>query len=135
MIRIVSEKDPWSQQVEQLNCMGLTKQLALNSIVLAQSEQQIQLGLRSDQSNLNHERYIDNLQSELRNYLQSSITVSVIFSDDTTQLTPIELRRQVYEALTKEAQLALQQDQHLQYLQDVFDGQLDLSSVRPVANE
>ena len=52
--------------------------------------------------------------------------------DDRSLLTPMDLRKQVYQNLCEQARNELQQDPKLLRLQKEFDAQLDTDSIRPV---
>ena len=52
--------------------------------------------------------------------------------DDSNVTTPIEYRRNIYQALREKAQNELQKDSKLQILLNEFDAKLDVESIRPV---
>ncbi|PRL79682.1 DNA polymerase III subunit tau [Haemophilus influenzae] len=52
--------------------------------------------------------------------------------DDSNVATPIEYRRNIYQALREKAQNELQKDSKLQMLLNEFDAKLDVESIRPV---
>ena len=134
VITLAEEQDQWTKVVGQLDLenLRLIKQIALNSVVLSQTDDELKLGLRSAQSHLNRENAIDVLQQAVTEYYQKPITVSIELNDDENLLTPLDQRRKIYQQLSAEAQQNLMRDDKLNLLQEAFDAKLDMSSIRPV---
>ncbi|TCP97676.1 DNA polymerase III gamma subunit /DNA polymerase III tau subunit [Cricetibacter osteomyelitidis] len=131
-ILMLSEaKDPWEKTISDLGLDKLVKQLALNSVILQQTDSEIKLGLRSSQAHLNKESSVAFLQNALSEHYQKQMQVSVEIYDEQGQLTPLENRRQIYLELREQARIDLQQDEKLKMLEQEFDGKLDLSSIVP----
>ena len=134
VIGLAEQQDQWTKVVGQLDLenLRLIKQIALNSVVLSQTDDELKLGLRSAQSHLNRENAIDVLQQAVTKYYQKPITVSIEINDDENLLTPLDQRRKIYQQLSAEAQQNLMRDDKLNLLQEAFDAKLDMSSIRPV---
>ena len=134
VIALAEQQDQWTKVVGQLDLenLRLIKQIALNSVVLSQTDDELKLGLRSAQSHLNRENAIDVLQQAVTKYYQKPITVSIEINDDENLLTPLDQRRKIYQQLSAEAQQNLMRDDKLNLLQEAFDAKLDMSSIRPV---
>lgn len=132
VLKLSAERDPWSNILEQLDLDGMVKQLGLNALLLQQDGEQVKLGLRSQQSNLNNPRYINILQQKLTQFYQCEVRLEVRLEDDSSRLTPLEQRRQIYQELSEQARQDLQQDPQLIRLQQEFAAELDLNSIRPV---
>ena len=134
VIALAEQQDQWTKVVGQLDLenLRLIKQIALNSVVLSQTDDELKLGLRSAQSHLNRENAIDVLQQAVTKYYQKPITVSIEINDDENLLTPLDQRRKIYQQLSAEAQQNLMHDDKLNLLQEAFDAKLDMSSIRPV---
>lgn len=134
VIELAEQQDQWTKVVGQLDLenLRLIKQIALNSVVLSQTDDKLKLGLRSAQSHLNRENAIDVLQQAVTKYYQKPITVSIELNDDENLLTPLDQRRKIYQQLSAEAQQNLMRDDKLNLLQEAFDAKLDMSSIRPV---
>ena len=134
VIALAEQQDQWTKVVGQLDLenLRLIKQIALNSVVLSQTDDELKLGLRSAQSHLNRENAIDVLQQAVTEYYQKPITVSIELNDDENLLTPLDQRRKIYQQLSTEAQQNLMRDDKLNLLQEAFDAKLDMSSIRPV---
>lgn len=134
VIRLAEEQDEWTRTVGQLALenLKLIKQIALNSVLLSQSENEIRLGLRSAQSHLNKENAVAVLQQALSTHYQKPMQLTIEINDDETLLTPLDQRRNVYQQLSEQAREDLMQDKQIQLLQKAFDAKLDMSSIRPV---
>lgn len=134
VIQTSTERDNWAKIIEALNLdnLKLVKQIVLNSVLLNQTEQQLKLGLRSNQQHLIREKSIEILQEKLTEFYQHPITVIIELNDDTTLFTPLDHRRQIYQEFSEQARKNLLEDKQLQLLQQAFDAKLDMESIRPV---
>ena len=134
VIRLAEEQDEWSKTVGQLALenLRLIKQIALNSVVLAQSDTHLKLGLRSAQAHLNKESAVAILQQALTEHYGKPIQLEIELNDDKNRLTPLDQRRKVYQQLSEQAREDLLQDKQIQLLQQAFEAKLDMESIRPV---
>ena len=134
VIRLAEEQDEWSKTVGQLALenLRLIKQIALNSVVLAQSDTHLKLGLRSAQAHLNKESAVAILQQALTEHYGKPIQLEIEPNDDENRLTPLDQRRKVYQQLSEQAREDLLQDKQIQLLQQAFEAKLDMESIRPV---
>lgn len=134
VIRLAEEQDKWSKTVGQLALenLRLIKQIALNSVILAQSDTHLKLGLRSAQAHLNKESAVEILQQALTAHYGKPIQLEIEPNDDENRLTPLDQRRKVYQQLSEQAREDLLQDKQIQLLQQAFEAKLDMESIRPV---
>ncbi len=134
VIRLAEEQDEWSKTVGQLALenLRLIKQIALNSVVLVQSDTHLKLGLRSAQAHLNKESAVEILQQALTDHYGKPIQLEIEPNDDENRLTPLDQRRKVYQQLSEQAREDLLQDKQIQLLQQAFEAKLDMESIRPV---
>ncbi|MCK3657370.1 DNA polymerase III subunit gamma/tau [Pasteurellaceae bacterium Pebbles2] len=134
VIELAEQRDPWAKLVDELALDGLklVKQVALNSVLLAQNEHQICLGLRSEQAHLLREKSIEVLTERLTQVLNQPVELKIELNDDKEKLTPLDHRRQIYQELSEQARQDLQEDNCLKLLQKNFDAKLDMDSIRPV---
>ncbi|MBE2893730.1 DNA polymerase III subunit gamma/tau [Spirabiliibacterium falconis] len=133
VVKLCSQRDSWAADIEQLGMTGLTKQLALNARVLSHNEDEFVLGLRSQFSHLDRDNYVQALSEKLQHHFsQPHLRLRIETCDDMTKLTPIELRREIYQELSQAAQTALQDDKKIALLKEAFDATLELDSIRPV---
>ncbi|ABR74339.1 DNA polymerase III subunit gamma/tau [Actinobacillus succinogenes] len=134
VIALAEERDDWTKTVEHLGLdhLKLVKQIALNSVILAQTDSEIVLGLRSNQKHLQRESAIEALQAALKVYYGKDLRLKIELNDDERRPTPLDYRRQIYHELSERARQDLQADKKVKLLQQAFDAHLDLDSIRPV---
>ena len=134
VIALAEQQDPWTYTVGRLNLenLKLIKQIALNSVLLQQTEEEIKLGLRSSQSHLNKESAVALLQQTLSDYYGKAMSLQIELNDEENLLTPLDQRRKIYQQLSEQARQDLLQDSKIELLQQAFDAKLDMQSIRPV---
>lgn len=113
VIDIARKQDFWTDCVESLDIQNLTKELALNCILLSHDGDEYHLGVRENKVHLHTTNAKQQLQQALSQLRQQAVSV-VISPTDSENLTPTEWYRQTYKALREKAQQALQQDEKLQ---------------------
>ena len=126
-----TQQDEWADIVERSGLTGFSKELALNCFLQSKTDDEINLGLRSEKSHLRQDRSIKNLAEALSKLQGKDIRLTINL-DDSNVTTPIEYRRNIYQALREKAQNELQKDSKLQILLNEFDAKLDVESIRPV---
>lgn len=134
VIQLSTERDEWAKTIEALDLdnLKLVKQVVLNSVLLSKDPHYLKLGLRSNQQHLIREKSLEILQQKLSEFYQTDITIDIELNDDENLLTPLDHRRQIYQELSDQARLDLQEDKQLQMLQQAFNAKLDMESIRPV---
>ncbi|HHE9947225.1 TPA: DNA polymerase III subunit gamma/tau [Haemophilus influenzae 10810] len=125
------QQDEWADIVERSGLTGFSKELALNCFLQSKTDDEINLGLHSEKSHLRQDRSIKNLAEALSKLQGKDIRLTINL-DDSNVTTPIEYRRNIYQALRAKAQNELQKDSKLQILLNEFDAKLDVESIRPV---
>ncbi|MFK3619893.1 DNA polymerase III subunit gamma/tau [Pasteurella multocida] len=131
VIDIARKQDFWTDCVESLDIQNLTKELALNCILLSHDGDEYHLGVRDNKAHLHTTNAKQQLQQALSQLRQQAVSV-VISPTDSENLTPTEWYRQTYKALREKAQQALQQDEKLQLFLQEFSAEIELSTVKPV---
>ena len=131
IITQTQQQDEWADIVERSGVTGFSKELALNCFLQSKTDDEINLGLHSEKSHLRQDRSIKNLVEALRKLQGKDIRLTINI-DDSNVTTPIEYRRNIYQALRERAQNELQKDSKLQILLNEFDAKLDTESIRPV---
>ena len=131
IITQTQQQDEWADMVERSGVTGFSKELALNCFLQSKTDDEINLGLHSEKSHLRQDRSIKNLVEALRKLQGKDIRLTINI-DDSNVTTPIEYRRNIYQALREKAQNELQKDSKLQILLNEFDAKLDIESIRPV---
>ncbi|SUB24069.1 DNA polymerase III subunit gamma/tau [Avibacterium avium] len=132
VLTMAKAQDKWTEIIEQTGISGLVKQMAMNSFIVRQDENELVLALRSGHQHLNEEPIRRELQQALNHFYQKDIQLIIENSDDLNQLTSMDHRKQIYHQLKAEAQKALQQDPKLQRLCEEFDAVIELETIRPV---
>jgi len=131
IITQTQQQDEWADIVERSGVTGFSKELALNCFLQSKTDDEINLGLHSEKSHLRQDRSIKNLVEALSKLQGKDIRLTINI-DDSNVTTPIEYRRNIYQALREKAQNELQKDTKLQILLNEFDAKLDVDSIRPV---
>lgn len=131
IITQTQQQDQWADIVERSGLTGFSKELALNCFLQSKTDDEINLGLHSEKSHLRQDRSIKNLAEALSKLQGKDIRLTINL-DDSNVTTPIEYRRNIYQALREKAQNELQKDSKLQILLNEFDAKLDVESIRPV---
>ena len=131
IITQTQQQDEWADIVERSGVTGFSKELALNCFLQNKTDDEINLGLHSEKSHLRQDRSIKNLVEALSKLQGKDIRLTINI-DDSNVTTPIEYRRNIYQALREKAQNELQKDNKLQILLNEFDAKLDIESIRPV---
>ena len=131
IITKTQQQDEWADIVERSGVTGFSKELALNCFLQSKTDDEINLGLHSEKSHLRQDRSIKNLVEALSKLQGKDIRLTINL-DDSNVATPIEYRRNIYQALREKAQNELQKDSKLQMLLNEFDAKLDVESIRPV---
>lgn len=131
IITQTQQQDEWADIVERSGVTGFSKELALNCFLQSKTDNEINLGLHSEKSHLRQDRSIKNLVEALSKLQGKDIRLTINL-DDSNVATPIEYRRNIYQALREKAQNELQKDSKLQMLLNEFDAKLDVESIRPV---
>lgn len=131
IITQTQQQDEWADIVERSGLTGFSKELALNCFLQSKTDDEINLGLHSEKSHLRQDRNIKNLAEALSKLQGKDIRLTINL-DDSNVTTPIEYRRNIYQALREKAQNELQKDSKLQILLNEFDAKLDVESIRPV---
>lgn len=131
IITQTQQQDEWADIVERSGVTGFSKELALNCFLQSKTDDEINLGLHSEKSHLRQDRSIKNLVEALSKLQGKDIRLTINL-DDSNVTTPIEYRRNIYQALREKAQNELQKDNKLQILLNEFDAKLDIESIRPV---
>ena len=131
IITQTQQQDEWADIIERSGVTGFSKELALNCFLQSKTDDEINLGLHSEKSHLRQDRSIKNLVEALSKLQGKDIRLTINI-DDSNVTTPIEYRRNIYQALREKAQNELQKDSKLQILLNEFDAKLDIESIRPV---
>lgn len=128
---LARQKDLWVDRVESLAISGITKEFALNTCLIFEQENQIQLAISPDFRHLNQQVRVQKLEQALQQFYQRPIQL-VMQEIEPQGLTPNQHYEQIYQQLCEQAKNDLQQDKALQRLLSKFRAELILDSVIPV---
>ncbi|MFC0323172.1 DNA polymerase III subunit gamma/tau [Gallibacterium melopsittaci] len=130
VVELASEKSQWSADIEKLTLAGGSKRVLLNSVILAQDEHSMRLGVRPDAFLLAKYLDLNFIHQAFQEFYGRKIKIEL---EEYTgpEVTPYEIRGEVYEQLVVEAQQNLQQDTKLNEFIQQFAAKIELDSVRP----
>ncbi len=132
IVTAARKQDSWTDTVENIAVSGLVKEMAMHCFLVQQSDRQIKLGLSSAHFHLNKDKTRQMLCKALSEFYSADIELTIEENNDSTRLTPQDYRNRVYHEFSEQAKQDLQADAKLGLLQQEFDAQLDLGSIRPV---
>ncbi|WP_040976167.1 DNA polymerase III subunit gamma/tau [Necropsobacter massiliensis] len=132
IVTAARKQDSWTDTVENIAVSGLVKEMAMHCFLVQQSDRQIKLGLSSAHFHLNKDKTRQMLGKALSEFYGAEIDLTIEENNDSTKLTPQDYRNRVYHEFSEQAKQDLQADAKLGLLQQEFDAQLDLGSIRPV---
>lgn len=123
--------DTWRSVVDALPLVGLVRELALNSVLVAASDARIELGIDPTCAHLNSKERVDALRQALGKFYGQAIVLDVrtLASGDTTS-TPAQQRRQEQAARQQAAVLAIAADPTVQALQENFNARVNPASIK-----
>lgn len=125
--------DPWSAEIEQLTMPPLIKQIAVNSFLEQEDQATVVLHLRSTLGHLiRNDNNIKRLAEILSSHRGENVSLSAIVDDDTSHLTPLEVREKIYQTKLAEAKTLIQQDSKIAMICQFFEARIDENSIRPV---
>ena len=124
-------RDPWANEIAQLNLPKLVQQLALNAWK-QQEGNQVHLHLRPAQKHLNSASARQVLAEVLTAAAGETVELTIEADDNPAVLTPLEWRQAIYEEKLVQARQSIVDDPHIRAVQRLFDASLDEESIRPV---
>lgn len=131
IMEIAQEQDEWTKIVAEIGIKDFIKDMALGAVLLAKTQDEIKLGLRSNKLHL-QKKYASQLQKALSDYYQQPIKLDITVLDSDEQSTPSELYERIYQQLCAESLQSLENDKKLAMLQKEFEGEIVRESVRPI---
>ncbi|MDD0823144.1 DNA polymerase III subunit gamma/tau [Mannheimia sp. AT1] len=131
-IALSCEQDRWCDIVNSLYLGGFSRQVALNSYLVSQADNHLSLVLKPNMAHLDTAEARQNLATALAD---KGLSYELAIGESKEQLTPLEIRRSIFEKLTEDAKSALLNDEKLMLLRNAFDAQIDESTIRAVADK
>lgn len=124
--------DVWASVIHKIKLPNSAHQLALNSFMRQEEENNIVLHLRSAQSHLNSASSQKILVAELSKFYGYQIKLTILIDDNPEKRTPLEWRKAIYEEQLARARQSIFLDTNIRALCRVFDAEIDEDSIRPI---
>ena len=121
--------DAWGELIAACQLGGRLRQLALHAARRVDGGRWV-LTLPAEQRHLLSDKAVQSLSETFASYLQQAVQVEVELGQP--GLTPAQIEQQRYAQLRVEAEQALAQDPHIQFLIQRFGAQLDADSILPL---
>src|SRR5579883_167118 len=129
--RATEGKEDWAQILSHLNLTGLAQALAANCSLIQLSDAKIQLGLTKAHEPMLNKKLSDRIEEELTKYFKKKMQLeNTIITGDIQ--TPAK-QKEAHESERKaDAKNAIENDSHVQKIQELFGASLDLGSIEAV---
>ena len=117
--------------IDELNLVGITKQLANQCVLTQQTDVQIHLQLDSAHKQLLNATQQTRLEKALQNYLAKPLKLVITTDADLPDETPAQIEQRKADARQQAAEHSIENDSNVQSILDSFDGRVDNKSIRP----
>lgn len=125
-------QDDWTDLIEKIAISGLTKEMAMNSVIEKRENGILTLRLLPEKEHLYHAKTVATLQQALEDFYAAPIQLQVSIQPLEGKLTPLDYRNKIYQEFSEQTKHDLQQDPKLAILNQEFNAVLELDSIRPV---
>lgn len=119
----------WHQIFPALKLNGMTKVLASYCLLAHKEAQQIELLIHKDQALLLSDKQVNYLTEALTEYYGETVTLKIRPSQDELDCPAVRTSIETKQALTQ-AQTSINQDPHIQALQQRFDAKVSPESIK-----
>ena len=123
--------EEWAAEIEAMGLVGLTRELALNCLVVKSTDNSIQLRLDPGHEQLSAPRVKENLEQALQRYCGRKLRVDFDIEAPEGE-TPALARQREAELRQQAAVQAIENDSGVQAICDTFGAEVDGARVRPV---
>jgi DNA polymerase-3 subunit gamma/tau len=120
----------WARTVDELNLVGLARELARNSALVNFDGVRLELAIAPQFERLAARRHVDNLSAALGERLGRAIQLKVAVVAGDGFNTPSQLEQAAAQARQRQAEDAIAQDPTVQALRDAFDATIEDVSER-----
>ncbi|MGE3846403.1 MAG: DNA polymerase III subunit gamma/tau [Gammaproteobacteria bacterium] len=120
----------WAQVVEELNVVGLARELARNSAVAAFDGRRLDLVITPQYEKLAQRRHVDTLQAALAEKLEAEVVVNVSVSEDSGLTTPSQQQLAAAAERQRRAEAEIDADPNVQALRSAFGATIEEVSSR-----
>ena len=122
--------DEWEGIVESLGLEALARELAMNSILQSQESDVFTLTLNESQVHLNNERLEKRLEQALQQHFGES--TKLVVNMGVAISTPAAKVKARYAKKVDTARVALEKDETVRQLKEVFGAEMQQDSIRPI---
>ena len=120
----------WRRVVEELDVVGLVRELARNSAIIVQDDRVIELVVAPQFEKLAARRHVDALQRALRAKLGRELTLTVTIERDDSLTTPSQQQVAADAERKRQVEAELEHDPNVQAMRAAFDATIEEVSVR-----
>ncbi|CAB1368493.1 DNA polymerase III subunit gamma/tau [Denitratisoma oestradiolicum] len=128
---VMEGDDPWHQLVARLPLSGMARQLAQHCELVAMNEALVTLRLSPVHKHLMGRMQEDKLQTELQNHFGRPLKLALDLADTESE-TPAEKARNVQRERQERAIAAIEGDNFVREVVDMFDATIDESTIKPI---
>lgn len=122
----------WEILLVDIGVQGIARELAVNCTLLERSERRVRLLLDRAHAHLHNRTTEERLQQALRARLGADTVLEVVVGDAAPGATPAARRSQQQEERRQAAIAALEADDEVRALQDMFDARIIPETVHPL---
>jgi DNA polymerase-3 subunit gamma/tau len=122
----------WEALLAGIDVQGLGRELAVNCILLERNERRLRLQLDRTHAHLHSRATEERLQHAVRAYLGADIMLEVVVGEVAFGATPATRRVQQDEERRQSAIAALEADDEVQALKDMFDARIIAETAHPI---
>lgn len=123
--------ESWAAIVKELKLVGISRELAVNSVLEEKTQQRVRLRISPAHAQLAGQRVQDKLQAALCEYYRTSIRLEIEIATSERE-TPATLQRRHLKARQQAAADAIEADPNVEVLCKVFDARIEKDSIQSV---
>ena len=120
----------WGRLVNELDIVGIVRELARNSAIATQSERVIELIIAPQFEKLAASRHVDALQAALREKLGRDLSLKVTVERDDSLTTPSQQQVAADAKRRRQVEAELEHDPNVQAMRTAFDATIEEVSVK-----
>lgn len=124
----------WNELFEALPITGMLRNIAANSLLVGIDANQLSLIVSEEQARVYNQGHAQRIQDALSNVFNQAISLHVTIGQPTGE-TPAQRYLRIDKEHLDQAVIDLQNDPHIQILEEQFSGNLLLDSVKPIRSE
>jgi DNA polymerase-3 subunit gamma/tau len=126
-----AEDDDWSAIVGALSIKGMAREMSVNCVFHGIEDDVVKLSLDPAHAHLLGKARVEQLERALCDYYQRTLQVKVDTDAPLASETPAAKRTRELNERQRRAESAIEQDENIRAIQDVFGGSVNQGSIRP----